>query len=269
MMNGIQYWGESSSSTSLSSPQDVEDDRMIALVLSEEYAKLDGEVGRRLSSLAPVPHVPRINNFIPNISDASMDHQRLLQRLQIYGLCEVKVSGDGNCQFRALSDQLFRSPEHHKHVRKDIVKQLKGHRSLYECYVPMKYKKYCKKISKSGEWGDHLTLQAAADKFAAKICLLTSFRDTCFIEIMPLHQAPKRGTIVIIIVHLNNFNCCTTASTTKEETLVVLGEVDDEHFIVNISFLPAPSMLRDFNLPSIYIDFSLPDPCLEADALED
>ncbi|XLS98526.1 hypothetical protein HN51_041261 [Arachis hypogaea] len=192
MMNGIQYWGESSSSTSLSSPQDVEDDRMIALVLSEEYAKLDGEVGRRLSSLAPVPHVPRINNFIPNISDASMDHQRLLQRLQIYGLCEVKVSGDGNCQFRALSDQLFRSPEHHKHVRKDIVKQLKGHRSLYECYVPMKYKKYCKKISKSGEWGDHLTLQAAADKFAAKICLLTSFRDTCFIEIMPLHQAPKR-----------------------------------------------------------------------------
>ncbi|RYR54113.1 hypothetical protein Ahy_A06g029376 isoform B [Arachis hypogaea] len=80
MMNGIQYWGESSSSTSLSSPQDVEDDRMIALVLSEEYAKLDGEVGRRLSSLAPVPHVPRINNFIPNTSDASMDHQRLLQR---------------------------------------------------------------------------------------------------------------------------------------------------------------------------------------------
>lgn len=35
--------------------QDVEDDRMIALVLSEEYAKLDGAVARRLSNLAPAP----------------------------------------------------------------------------------------------------------------------------------------------------------------------------------------------------------------------
>lgn len=57
MINGsqTQNWGESSSSTSLSSQHDVEDDRMIALVLSEEYAKLDGAVGRRLSKLEPVP----------------------------------------------------------------------------------------------------------------------------------------------------------------------------------------------------------------------
>ncbi|RYR54114.1 hypothetical protein Ahy_A06g029376 isoform C [Arachis hypogaea] len=192
-------------------------------------------------------------NCIPFHHSLSLFH---FQRLQIYGLCEVKVSGDGNCQFRALSDQLFRSPEHHKHVRKDIVKQLKGHRSLYECYVPMKYKKYCKKIAKSGEWGDHLTLQAAADKFAAKICLLTSFRDTCFIEIMPLHQAPKRELWLSFWSELHhrlnhqggNIGCSRR---------------------VNISFLPAPTMLEDFNLPSIYIDFSLPDPCLEADALED
>ncbi|KAF5770084.1 putative ubiquitinyl hydrolase 1 [Helianthus annuus] len=184
--------GECSSSTSLSSQQDVEDDGMIAAVLSEEYAQLDGSVGRRLTNLEPVRHVPRINSFIPNISDASLDHQRLSQRLHTYGLFEVKVSGDGNCQFRAVSDQLYRSPEYHKHVRKEVVKQLKECRSLYEGYVPMKYKKYYKKISKTGEWGDHVTLQAAADRFAAKICLLTSFRDTCFIEITPQQQAPQR-----------------------------------------------------------------------------
>ncbi|KAJ4832740.1 OVARIAN TUMOR DOMAIN-containing deubiquitinating enzyme 12 [Turnera subulata] len=184
--------GECSSSTSWSSQQEVEDDRMIAVVLSEEYAKLDGAVAKRLSSLAPVPHVPRINSFIPNLNQATMDHQRLLQRLQVYGLYEVKVSGDGNCQFRALSEQMYKSPEYHKHVRKEIVKQLKDYRSLYEGYVPMKYKHYYKKMAKSGEWGDHVTLQAAADKFAAKICLLTSFRDTCFIEITPQYQPPKR-----------------------------------------------------------------------------
>ncbi|WCJ40279.1 OVARIAN TUMOR DOMAIN-containing deubiquitinating enzyme 12 [Euphorbia peplus] len=190
--HGNESMGESSSSASWSSEQNTEDDRMIALVLSEELAKQDkAAIAIRLSNLAPVAHVPKINTYIPNISDASMDHQRLIQRLNVYGLCEVKVSGDGNCQFRALSDQMYKSPEYHKHIRKDIVKQLKDNRSLYESYVPMKYKRYYKRMSKSGEWGDHVTLQAAADKFAAKICLLTSFRDTCFIEIMPQSQTPK------------------------------------------------------------------------------
>jgi len=62
MRNGNQteYSGESSASTSLSSQQDVEDDQMIALVLSEEYAKLDGAVARRLTNLEPVPvRIPR------------------------------------------------------------------------------------------------------------------------------------------------------------------------------------------------------------------
>ncbi|KAK4772223.1 hypothetical protein SAY86_013998 [Trapa natans] len=192
MRNGTQSTGECSSSTSLSSQQGVDDDHMIAVVLSEEFAKLDGAVARRLSTLAPVPHIPRINSYIPNLCDSSLDYQLLLQRMNAYGLYEVKVSGDGNCQFRALSDQMFKSPEYHKHVRKEVVKQLKNSRSLYESYVPMKYKKYCRKMSKSGEWGDHVTLQAAADKFAAKICLLTSFRETCFIEIVPQLEAPKR-----------------------------------------------------------------------------
>ncbi|XP_008797076.1 OVARIAN TUMOR DOMAIN-containing deubiquitinating enzyme 12 [Phoenix dactylifera] len=193
MTHIIQNEGGSSSLTSISSQgNDTDDDRMIAILLSEEYASLDGAVARRLSKMSSVPHVPRINTFIPELSNASLDHQRLLQRLNAYGLYEVKVSGDGNCQFRALSDQMYRSPEHHKHVRKEIVKQLKECHSLYEGYIPMKYKHYCKKMAKSGEWGDHVTLQAAADKFAAKIRLLTSFRDTCFVEVVPQYQTPQR-----------------------------------------------------------------------------
>ncbi|PHT32134.1 hypothetical protein CQW23_28471 [Capsicum baccatum] len=65
--------------------------------------------------------------------------------------------------FRSLSDQIYRSTEHHKFVREHIVKQLKIHRELYEGYVPMVYDEYLKKMSKAGEWGDHVTLQAAAD----------------------------------------------------------------------------------------------------------
>jgi hypothetical protein len=73
----------------------------------------------------------------------------------LYGLVELKVKGDGNCQvrvqnpsfspfcmmasrsielliyfvwtlkqFRALSDQFYRTPEHHRFVRQQVVKQV-------------------------------------------------------------------------------------------------------------------------------------------------
>lgn len=48
--------GASSSSTSMSSQRsETDDDRMIAMVLSEEYAKLDGAMAKRLTNLTSIP----------------------------------------------------------------------------------------------------------------------------------------------------------------------------------------------------------------------
>ncbi|KGN54973.1 OVARIAN TUMOR DOMAIN-containing deubiquitinating enzyme 11 isoform X1 [Cucumis sativus] len=183
----------SSSSSLNSSFQDTEDDHTIARILAEEEnLKFDNKLGKRLSHLDSIPHTPRVNGEIPNVNDATLDHERLSGRLVTYGLAELQMEGDGNCQFRALADQLFRNPDYHKHVRKAVIKQLKKFRKLYEGYVPMKYKTYLKKMKKSGEWGDHVTLQAAADRFGAKICLVTSFRDTCYIEILPKDNSPHK-----------------------------------------------------------------------------
>ncbi|XP_054813031.1 OVARIAN TUMOR DOMAIN-containing deubiquitinating enzyme 10 isoform X2 [Prosopis cineraria] len=82
------------------------------------------EVGRRLSQMTPIPHVPRINGDIPSIDEATSDHQRLLDRLQLYDFEERKVPGDGNCQFHALSDQLYGTHEHHEFVRRLAVDQV-------------------------------------------------------------------------------------------------------------------------------------------------
>ncbi|KAA8516562.1 hypothetical protein F0562_016932 [Nyssa sinensis] len=153
---------------------------------------IDGEVGTTLDQMIPVSHVPRINGYIPSVDEATSDHQRLLERLQLYGLVERKVEGDGNCQFRALSDQFYHSPEHHKFLRQEVVNQLKSSAELYEGYVPMAYGDYLKKLSESGEWGDHVTLQAAADLYGVKIFVITSFKDTCYIEILPKVQKSKQ-----------------------------------------------------------------------------
>ncbi|KAL6987381.1 hypothetical protein U1Q18_052578 [Sarracenia purpurea var. burkii] len=157
-----------------------------------DESPLDGEVCKRVNQMIPIPLVPRINGDIPSTDEATSDHQRLLNRLQLYDLVEHKIQGDGNCQFCALSDQFYRTPEHHKFVRQQVVNQLKSHRDMYEGYVPMEYGEYLKKMSKSGEWGDHVTLQAAADSYGVKIFVVTSFKDTCSIEILPKFQKTKR-----------------------------------------------------------------------------
>ncbi|KAF5471840.1 hypothetical protein F2P56_008606 [Juglans regia] len=159
--------------------------------LTNEFA-LDGEVGRILDQMIPIPHVPRINGEIPSIDEVTSDHQRLLDRLQMYDFVEHKVQGDGNCQFRALSDQLYSTPDNHQFVRQQVVNQLRSHPEIYGGYVPMEYGDYSEKMSESGEWGDHVTLQAAADLYGVNIFLITSFKDTCCIEILSNFQKPNR-----------------------------------------------------------------------------
>jgi len=185
---------KSSSSSISSSTQESEEEVTIGTLITEATNTTNSgkSLGRRLSHLDSIPHTPRVNGKIPDFNNATIDHESLLERLGTYGLAEYQIEGDGNCQFRALADQIFRNPDYHKHVRKAVVKQLKEFRKHYEGYVPMEYKVYLKKMKRSGEWGDHLTLQAAADRFGAKICLLTSFRDTCLIEIVPRDLTPTK-----------------------------------------------------------------------------
>ncbi|XP_073304986.1 OVARIAN TUMOR DOMAIN-containing deubiquitinating enzyme 12-like isoform X1 [Primulina huaijiensis] len=158
----------------------------------EDESILDGEVGKRMNQMTAIPHVPKINGEIPSIDEATSDHQRLLNRLQLYDLVELKILGDGNCQFRSLSDQIYRTPEHHKFVREQVINQLKSQPELYKNYVPMTYGEYLKKMSGFGEWGDNITLQAAADWYGIKIFVVTSFKDTCYIEILPRTQKSNR-----------------------------------------------------------------------------
>ncbi|KAG6665614.1 hypothetical protein I3843_02G150100 [Carya illinoinensis] len=167
------------------------EDCLRTLDITDESA-FDGEVGKRFNQMIPVPHVPKTNEKIPSVDEEISDHQRLLERLQLYDLVELKVLGDGNCQFRALSDQLYHSPDHHGFIREQIIRQLKSHPAIYKGYVPMAYNDYLKKMSKNGEWGDHVTLQAAADWYGVKIFVLTSFKNTCYIEILPHIQKSNR-----------------------------------------------------------------------------
>ncbi|MCD7448172.1 hypothetical protein HAX54_039128 [Datura stramonium] len=168
----------------------TEDDHAIARILAEEEenaVKYGGKLGKRLSHLDSIPHTPRVIGEIPDPNDATLDHGRLSSRLATYGLAEMQIEGR-NCQ--------------------EVIKQLKHFRKLYEGYVPMKYKIYLKKMKRLGEWGDHVTLQAAADRTNGYIDILPK-KD---IQLLGVHKSllpNDHGTIELWLsfwseVHYNS-----------------------------------------------------------------
>ena len=77
----------------------------------------------------------------------------LLDRCMSRSLCVVGP------QFRAVADQLYRTPHAHFELRKAVVSRLRKHPSLYSEYVPEEFATYCRQMEKDGTWGDHVTLQ--------------------------------------------------------------------------------------------------------------
>jgi hypothetical protein len=80
-------------------------------------------------------------------------------------------------QFRALSDQLYRSPVYHGALRDVAVQHLRTNADMYAPYVEGDFEAYLRSMSKPGTWGDHLTLQvfATADAssfFMPHMCLM-------------------------------------------------------------------------------------------------
>ncbi|XP_054817158.1 OVARIAN TUMOR DOMAIN-containing deubiquitinating enzyme 9-like [Prosopis cineraria] len=140
----------------------------------------------QMDEYADREHVPSTNGKIPSVDEATLDHQRLLDRycllvcmtknakntflihrLQMYKL--VESIRDGNCQLYPETDV---------------------------GYVPIDYEDYLEKMIKNSEWGDHVTLQVAADThtllYRVKIFVITSFKSTCCIETLPNFEGSKQ-----------------------------------------------------------------------------
>jgi len=100
-------------------------------------------------------------------------------------------------QFRALSDQLYRTPHEHGYIRAAAIAQLQSYPNLYREYIPEDYREYCQRMQQFGIWGDHVTLQAVADSFGVRIAIMTSYQDSCVIEIQPQGQIQSQRVLYL------------------------------------------------------------------------
>ena len=105
---------------------------------------------------------------------ARREEKRLNARLRDFGLRRNCVAGDGNCQFRALADQIYRNKSMHRVVRGLVIKELRQRPERYQQFIHHPYDAYVAHMSVSGNWGDHVTLQAAANALNVAVHLITS-----------------------------------------------------------------------------------------------
>lgn len=111
-----------------------------------------------------------------------------------------ETATDGSCQFDAIAiglNQLPNMANYSAHrVKAEIVKHIQESAEDYESPEVQNLKKYLNEVLKNNEWGNHITLQAAADLYQVTIVVLASRPNYANIGIYPRNGTTGRRITV-------------------------------------------------------------------------
>eukprot|EP00658_Telonema_sp_P-2_P002718 TRINITY_DN11014_c0_g1_i13.p1 TRINITY_DN11014_c0_g1~~TRINITY_DN11014_c0_g1_i13.p1 ORF type:complete len:272 (+),score=52.86 TRINITY_DN11014_c0_g1_i13:405-1220(+) len=132
----------------------------------------------------------------------------LQAKLDEFALTEVKVPRDGNCQFHAIVDSL--EGVTHSELRAQLVDWLEANpeytvnpedsQTAIAHYLDAdpSWSTFCGRMRQAGQYGDHLTLIAAAECTGSCIVVITSQADGVNYHVQPRLVTPMR---TIYLVH--------------------------------------------------------------------
>lgn len=130
---------------------------------------------------------------------------RLQQRLSALHLAVYRVKNDGNCQFRAIAQQLLGSEDYHDLIRAHVVSYMRRVRAeKFDIYFdsPAAADAYFAKIGRAGTWCDELTLRAAADSLFINVHVLSSAESRCYSCYQPDSDAPPAPTFLVDVAKI-------------------------------------------------------------------
>ncbi|KAF7309955.1 OTU domain-containing protein [Mycena indigotica] len=98
------------------------------------------------------------------LSDPAHSTALLTDQLRSLGLYAANTIGDGNCLFRALSDQLYGTASRHTQLRKDVCDWIARHKTRYEPFVEddRGIETHLGCMRQNATYGGHLELSAFA-----------------------------------------------------------------------------------------------------------
>jgi hypothetical protein len=152
--------------------------KFIAQAQAAKKAVMKRKVDRGCESeLVVVPSVDQKTPDSISLGDKMESGLHLMnERLRFLNLRMVEMKDDGNCQFRAISYELFGTQRHHATVRATAVNHLRNNGDTFSFYVGEKkeWQMYLKSMSINRAWGDELTITAAAQAFDVNIYVVTT-----------------------------------------------------------------------------------------------
>ncbi|GAA5869591.1 hypothetical protein JCM1840_004471 [Sporobolomyces johnsonii] len=104
------------------------------------------------------------------IEDPELEEKVLNAQLREAGLYAANILGDGNCLFRALSDQLYGSPSMHLQLRSEICDYLVAHAEQYRVFIDEDGYKggfagYVREMRQPGTYGTNMELSGFVHRY--------------------------------------------------------------------------------------------------------
>ena len=163
---------------------------------------------------------PEQSNVPPHVSPEQPFRERLRERLRERGMVETRIEADGNCQFRALADQLFDGDqERYAECRAAAINQLRSEPDRYREFITEDWETYVSRMENDREWGDNITLQAAADHYKVTAHVYSHDPEVPFPLVLPSKHYDADRIIRLSHkpeVHYNSVHPCSEATQQQE-----------------------------------------------------
>ena len=132
-------------------------------------------------------------------------------RLSELGRVPVNVLGDGNCFFRAVSCQLYNTPDYHLHIRSLGIQHLLHYPELYiESNYEQSWQNYVNNMARQGTWADNIIIQAVANSLNVTINIIESSAN--FLPVTVIRPVNTNGQATnIYIGHIQEYHYVSTA----------------------------------------------------------
>lgn len=105
-----------------------------------------------------------VKQLTNGLEDPAQVEKELNIQLRSMGLYAANTMGDGNCLFRALSDQLYGYPHQHGILREQVCDYLATKADKFAAFIDVEkpFEEYVRTMRQSGTYGGHLELSAFA-----------------------------------------------------------------------------------------------------------
>ncbi|GLI63326.1 hypothetical protein VaNZ11_006243 [Volvox africanus] len=146
--------------------------------------------------------------------------------LAALGLRIKEITGDGNCFFRALSDQLQGDERQHVQIRQRVVSYMVEHQEDFTPFVEddESFDSYIARMKKDGVWAGYMEVVAASRCLQANLTIYQAGQPRWRVVNHPEDSAPMLHLSYHDGQHYNSVRCADDFGTGPPTLIVIRGE---------------------------------------------